>query len=45
MSKFTQESIAVSRLGGPAEGFILLEVLVAMGLVASSWMALGNSYQ
>ena len=45
MSKFTQGSIAVSRLGRPAEGFILLEVLVAMGLVVSSWMALGNSYQ
>jgi hypothetical protein len=28
-----------------ANGFILLEVLVAMSLVASSWMALGNTYQ
>jgi hypothetical protein len=26
-------------------GFILLEVLVAMSLVTSSWMALGNAYQ
>ncbi|MBU3621175.1 hypothetical protein [Polynucleobacter sp. CS-Odin-A6] len=28
-----------------ANGFILLEVLVAMSLVASSWMTLGNTYQ
>jgi Tfp pilus assembly protein PilV len=26
-------------------GFILLEVLVAMSLIASSWMTLGTSYQ
>jgi hypothetical protein len=45
MPKFTQESIVVSHLDGQANGFILLEVLVAMGLVASSWMTLGNSYQ
>jgi type II secretory pathway pseudopilin PulG len=45
MPKFMQESAAVSHLGRPTDGFILLEVLVAMGLVASSWMALGNSYQ
>jgi type II secretory pathway component PulJ len=28
-----------------ANGFILLEVLVAMSLVASSWMGLSNIYQ
>ncbi|CAM3659405.1 hypothetical protein [Polynucleobacter brandtiae] len=28
-----------------ANGFILLEVLVAMSLVASSWVALGATYQ
>jgi hypothetical protein len=28
-----------------ANGFILLEVLVAMGLVASSWAGLSNTYQ
>jgi hypothetical protein len=28
-----------------ASGFILLEVLVAMSLVVSSWMVLGNTYQ
>ena len=28
-----------------ANGFILLEVLVAMGLVATSWMTLGDVYQ
>jgi type II secretory pathway pseudopilin PulG len=28
-----------------SNGFILLEVLVAMSLVTSSWMALGNTYQ
>jgi hypothetical protein len=28
-----------------ANGFILLEVLVAMSLVASSWMGLSNTYQ
>lgn len=44
MPKFTQESNAVSHLDRSSDGFILLEVLVAMGLVASSWMTLGNSY-
>jgi hypothetical protein len=28
-----------------AGGFILLEVLVAMSLVVSSWMAIGNHFQ
>jgi type II secretory pathway component PulJ len=28
-----------------ANGFILLEILVAMSLVASSWIALGATYQ
>ncbi|MBU3558309.1 hypothetical protein [Polynucleobacter sp. Nonnen-W13] len=28
-----------------ANGFILLEVLVAMSLVASSWVGLSNTYQ
>ncbi|QKM61832.1 hypothetical protein [Polynucleobacter antarcticus] len=28
-----------------ANGFILLEALVAMTLVATSWVALGNTYQ
>jgi Tfp pilus assembly protein PilV len=32
-------------LNPAANGFILLEVLVAMSLVASSWMGLSNTYQ
>ena len=29
----------------PTGGFILFEVLMAMALVMTSWMAIGNSYQ
>ena len=48
MSQFKQddqESLRVQDLSRDANGFILLEVLVAMSLVATSWMALGNSFQ
>ncbi|MBU3593220.1 hypothetical protein ICN42_03815 [Polynucleobacter sp. 71A-WALBACH] len=45
MPKLSPRSIALSPLGGCSHGFILLEVLVAMGLVAGSWVALGNTYQ
>ena len=45
MSKFSQKTTAASKLGESTHGFILFEVLLAMGLVATSWMALGNSYQ
>ncbi|QWE16901.1 prepilin-type N-terminal cleavage/methylation domain-containing protein [Polynucleobacter sp. AP-Nino-20-G2] len=30
---------------GQSKGFVLLEVLVAMTLVATSWISLGNTYQ
>ena len=32
-------------LGGQSHGFALLEVLVAMTLVVTSWISLGNTYQ
>lgn len=45
MPESIQKSIIVTELGGQAKGFILFEVLIAMGLVTTSWIALGNSYQ
>jgi Tfp pilus assembly protein PilV len=48
MPQFSQDSHQSARtlsLSGQCNGFILLEVLVAMSLVATSWMALGNSFQ
>ncbi|MBU3601714.1 hypothetical protein [Polynucleobacter sp. AM-25C3] len=45
MPESIQKLIIVSELGGQAKGFILFEVLIAMGLVTTSWIALGNSYQ
>jgi hypothetical protein len=45
MSFPTQKSPSSLNLRAPVNGFILLEVLVAMGLVATSWMALSNTYQ
>ena len=41
----TQQSLSKLHLGAQANGFILLEVLVSMGLIATSWMALSNTYQ
>jgi type II secretory pathway component PulJ len=41
----TQKSPSQIDFNPRANGFILLEVLVAMSLVASSWMALSNIYQ
>ncbi len=32
-------------LSGQSHGFVLLEVLVAMTLVVTSWISLGNTYQ
>ena len=32
-------------LGGQSHGLVLLEVLVAMTLVVTSWISLGNTYQ
>lgn len=40
-----QESLRKLGLSRHSSGFILLEVLIAMSLVATSWMALGNSFQ
>ena len=40
-----QKSSSPIDLNQSANGFILFEVLVAMSLVASSWMGLSNSYQ
>ena len=40
-----QKSPNPLELNRAAGGFILLEVLVAMSLVASSWIGLSNTYQ
>lgn len=40
-----QKSPSQIDLNPRANGFILLEVLVAMSLVASSWMGLSNTYR
>jgi type II secretory pathway pseudopilin PulG len=40
-----QKSPSFHVLNQAANGFILLEVLVAMGLVTGSWMGLSNTYQ
>jgi type II secretory pathway component PulJ len=40
-----QKSSSSLKSNAKANGFILLEVLVAMSLVASSWIGLSNIYQ
>jgi Tfp pilus assembly protein PilV len=45
MTQFILQSVSTTSSSEQASGFILLEVLVAMSLVASSWMTLGNTYQ
>jgi Zn-dependent M16 (insulinase) family peptidase len=40
-----QKSPSLHDLNLAANGFILLEVLVAMSLVSSSWIGLNNAYQ
>lgn len=44
MSPFFQKSRQAPHLKGSAKGFVLLEVLVAMSIVAGSWVALEGSY-
>ncbi|WP_173959561.1 type II secretion system protein [Polynucleobacter arcticus] len=39
------ESLSALRPSRQVNGFILLEVLVALSLVAGSWVALGSTYQ
>ena len=45
MGPFFQKPRQAFHLMGQADGFVLLEVLVAMSIVASSWIALEGSYQ
>jgi len=45
MTPFIQQSKRTYSLLKQANGFILLEILVAMGLVTGSWMVLGGVYQ
>ena len=45
MPQWIHQAASTPGLTGQANGFILLEVLVAMSLVATSWMALGSTYQ
>jgi hypothetical protein len=45
LSRENQESLSAVRSLRQKNGFILLEVLVALSLVVSSWVALGSVYQ
>jgi type II secretory pathway pseudopilin PulG len=45
MAQFVPQSVHIPGLLNQANGFILLEVLVAMSLVTTSWIVLGNTYQ
>jgi Tfp pilus assembly protein PilV len=40
-----QKSLTPLKSNAQANGFILLEVLIAMSLVSGSWMGLSNIYQ
>ncbi len=44
-SKYSHRPTKSQGLKGQANGFVLLEVLVAMSLIATSWISLGNTYQ
>ncbi|QWE28954.1 prepilin-type N-terminal cleavage/methylation domain-containing protein [Polynucleobacter sp. AM-7D1] len=44
-SGYSDRSTKPQDLKGQANGFVLLEVLVAMSLIATSWISLGNTYQ
>lgn len=44
-SKYSHRLTKPQDLKGQANGFVLLEVLVAMSLIATSWISLGNTYQ
>ena len=44
MRPFFQQAWQVPHLMSPAKGFVLLEVLVAMSIVAGSWIALEGTY-
>jgi hypothetical protein len=45
LNQNSQESLRGIGLSRHANGFILLETLVAMSLVMTSWMALENTFQ
>jgi len=45
MPQFIYKAEHLGHLDQSSSGFILLEVLVAMSLIASSWMTLGTTYQ
>jgi Tfp pilus assembly protein PilV len=45
MPRFIHKAKNLGHLDQSSSGFILLEVLVAMSLIASSWMTLGTAYQ
>ena len=45
MPHFLYKPQKLDRADPGASGFILLEVLVAMSLIASSWITLGDNYQ
>lgn len=44
-SKYSHRPTKSKNLKGHANGFVLLEVLVAMTLIATGWISLGNTYQ
>jgi hypothetical protein len=45
LNQNSQEFLREKGLSRHANGFILLEILVAMSLVSTSWMALENTFQ
>lgn len=44
-SEYSHRLTKTQNLKGQANGFVLLEVLIAMSLIATSWISLGNTYQ
>ena len=44
-SGYSDRSTKPQDLKGQANGFVLLEVLVAMSLITTGWISFGNTYQ
>ncbi len=44
-SKYSHRPTKSQDLKGQANGFVLLEVLVTMSLIATGWISLGNTHQ
>ena len=44
-SKYSHRPTKSQGLKGQANGFVLLEVLLAMSLITTGWISFGNTYQ